>query len=151
MNLKSIWTYVLVFALFFAGGSIYFKYFSNNRASEVEDFDTFLERFLTDETFQMSRINFPLQGLPKEVDSLAASKGFFWQEKDWDMHKKVDYESLGLERKLIRGGKFLIREVLLHPQGVGYERRFMINKEGKWFLIYYSDVNAISKNNQRAS
>lgn len=150
MNLKSIWTYVIVFALFFGGGSIYFKYFSGNEKVEVEDFDTFLEKFLTDEAFQMSRINFPLQGLPKQADSTIASKGHYWQKKDWEVHKKVDYEELGMERKLIRSGAFLTREILLHPQGVGYERRFMVNEKGEWFLIYYSDVNALSQNNMRA-
>lgn len=148
MKLNSIWTYVIVFALVFAATFIY-KY-SNNSTIEVEDFDTFYERFLTDSTFQMSRINFPLQGLPANADSTHFATGFNWEAQNWDIHKKIDYVELGYQRELQKNSEYLVTETLTSPQGYGVQRRFMVNAKGEWFLIYYAALNIVNTNNLRA-
>jgi hypothetical protein len=148
MKLNSIWTYVVVFVLVFAATFIY-KY-SNSQTIEVEDFDTFYERFLTDSTFQMSRINFPLQGLPTNADSTDFAAGFNWEARNWDIHKKVDYVELGYQREVQKISEYLTTETLINPQGYGVRRRFKVNTEGEWFLIYYAAPNAVNTNNLRA-
>ncbi|MGB0862910.1 MAG: hypothetical protein ACPG19_07715 [Saprospiraceae bacterium] len=147
MKLNSIWTYVIVFLAVFA---VTFVYKYNSSSIEVEDFDTFYERFLTDSTFQMSRIHFPLQGLPANADSVHFAAGYSWEAHNWDIHKKIDYASLGYQREVQKNSDYLITENLINPQGYGVQRRFMVDSKGKWFMIYYAAPNAVKQNNLRA-
>ena len=109
---------------------------------QEENFDVFLEKFLTDSTFQMSRIVFPVQGLPAGANKSNIENNYSWKKEDWDIHIKIDYKKEGYKRILQIDNK-IIREQLIHPQGWFLERRFK-NIHNKWFLIYYAASNSIS-------
>lgn len=147
MNMKSIWFYVIVFVVVFAGSAIYMR--SNQVKAAGEDFGTFYENFLADSTFQLSRINFPLEGLPASATEADFKNGYYWQADNWDIHIKFDYVEEGYERNLTEFEGY-IREILVHPQGWGLERRFM-QIDGKWHLTYYAAPNAVKKNGPRPS
>ena len=148
MKLNSIWTYVIVFVVVFAA-TAYYKVVLSNNDIEVEDFEAFYEKFLNDSTFQLERINFPLEGLPAQADSIDFADGYHWTKEQWEIHKNVDVEKLGYERELMETD-YLVKEVLYHPQGWGLERRFMVNEGGEWYLVYYAAPNAVKRNNLRA-
>ena len=60
---------------------------SINKKSNVEDFESFYTKFHKDESFQMSRIKFPLQG--KMVDESGDTK---WTKQNWLMMKVKIYD-----------------------------------------------------------
>ena len=109
---------------------------------QEENFEVFLEKFLTDSTFQLSRIAFPVKGLPVSVTKDVFENGYYWTIDSWDIHIKVDYEEEGYKRILQDKGE-LIREQLINAQGWFVERRFK-KANGEWFLIYYAAPNSIS-------
>ena len=147
MNMKAIWFYVIVFVAVFAASAIYMR--SSQVKAAGEDFSIFYERFLTDSTFQLSRINFPLEGLPASADKADFMNGYYWTADKWDIHIKIDYEADGYTRNMTELDGY-IREILVHSQGWGLERRFM-QVDGKWNLIYYSAPNAIKMDGPRPS
>ena len=103
----------------------------------VEDFEQFHDKFLTDSLFQMSRIAFPLQGAKSTFlpDSLKTN---FWVEEEWNMHRKVE----GLkdyEHKIIQQEDIVV-EVFYDEIGGGIQKNYMAI-DGKWQLVYYSDYN----------
>ena len=109
---------------------------------QEEDFDLFLEKFLTDSTFQMSRIVFPVKGLPVSVSKDVFENGYNWTADNWDIHIKVDYKKDGY-RRVLQNTSEIIKEQLIHPNGWFVERRFKKTK-GQWFLIYYVAPNSIN-------
>jgi hypothetical protein len=147
MKMKSIWLYVIVFVVIFAASALYT--YSSKVKTAGEDFNTFYEQFLTDSTFQLSRINFPLEGLPASASKADFMNGYFWTADNWDIHIKIDYEADGYQRNMTELDGY-IREILVHSQGWGLERRFM-QVDGKWQLIYYSAPNAIKTDGPRPS
>ena len=60
---------------------------SLNKKSNIEDFESFYTKFHKDESFQMSRIKFPLQG--KMVDESGDTK---WSKQNWLMMKVKIYD-----------------------------------------------------------
>jgi len=151
MNFKSPLTYVLVFAVVFGISFLYLKSQQEGVKVEVENFETFYERFMTDSIFQKDRINFPLQGWSASVDSLTLAEGFFWKESEWIAHQKVGEES-GFKRDLMLSD-VLVKETFymnIGASNIGYERRFVANEKGKWYLIFYAEGITINKDNLRA-
>lgn len=138
MNLKSPWTYLLVFAVVFAASFLYMKSNQSSKldVDDIEDFDAFYEKFMTDSTFQMSRINFPLQGWSSNADSLTLADGFYWQKSDWNIHKKTNYEEGGYKQDLLKSDVLVKETLYMKGVNIGYERRFMVDTNGKWFLIF---------------
>lgn len=150
MNFNSPWTYVGVFLVVFAVSFFYMKSQQGGKL-EVEDFDTFYEKFLTDSTFQMSRINFPLQGWSSNADSLQLAEGFFWKKSEWAVHKKVGNEN-DFKRHM-NVSDVLIKEIFymnVSNGNIGYERRFMVNEKGEWYLIFYAEGITVNEDNLRA-
>jgi hypothetical protein len=139
MNMKSIWLYVIVFVVVFAATAVYMR--MNMVKAAGEDFQVFHEKFLTDSVFQMSRINFPVEGLPDGAEKADFENGYYWTADNWEIHVKTDYEAEGYKRTLTELDSY-VREILVHPQGWGLERRFM-QIDGKWHLIYYASINAV--------
>ena len=109
------------------------------------DFEDFYKRFHWDSTFQMSRINFPLEGLPQDADSLTiANRDFQWQRQDWKIHRGFEALKDDFTQELIPFGTDVITERLIHVSGtVGMIRRFA-RLDGKWYLIYYAGLNRIT-------
>lgn len=107
-----------------------------NRASK-ENFDDFYDRFHKDETFQMSRIQFPLEGI--KIDGMNEEA---WSRDNWNTMKvkiydvdtdqfEVDYEKT--EDTFTQ--KFKMKNAEFYAI-YRFEKR-----KGKWYLVYAKDVN----------
>ena len=113
--------------------------------AEFQDFADFYERFHQDSAYQMEHIIFPLEGLPREADSITIASGAFrWQKEDWRMQRGFNLQSSSFEQDLIPISEGLIIEKITHKEGdLGMQRRFARLGE-EWYLIYYADLNRLS-------
>ena len=109
------------------------------------DFEDFYKRFHWDSTFQISRINFPLEGLPQDADSsIIVENNFHWTKENWTMHRGFEELKNDFTQEFIPFGTDIITERIIHVSGtVGMIRRFA-RLNGKWYLIYYAGLNRIS-------
>jgi hypothetical protein len=109
-----------------------------------EKFEEFYDKFLTDSTFQMSRIIFPLQGRPKFVDSLTHKDEFYYSADTWVMHKKIDLsDTKKFNRKFTDSGFGVIKEIIEMKEGndlLFIERRYRQDNK-QWFLMFYGNLN----------
>ena len=114
--------------------------------AEYQGFADFYERFHQDSLYQMEHIIFPLEGLPREADSILIAEGAFrWQKDSWRMQRGFNLQSSSFEQQLIPVSEDLIIEKINHKSGdLGIQRRFARFGED-WYLIYYADLNRISK------
>ncbi len=111
-------------------------------AADTNDFDNFYKKFHRDSAFQMEHILFPLQGIPSMVDSafLASGKMHYWNEGDWLLHNEIDFENNTDYKRDLKVTDFLVEERIFDKNNFFILRRFYF-MEGKWMLIYYSDLN----------
>ena len=110
-----------------------------------EDFKAFYQKFMTDSSYQMSHIVFPLTGIPDhanpETDDL---KNFRWKKSGWTLHKDFDFENSGYDQIFSITSKGVLKEYLIHKSNkFRIERRFS-KTNGEWNLIYYAGVNEIN-------
>ncbi len=101
-----------------------------------ENFDAFYESFLTDSTFQMERVQFPLQGLRfgEEEDSTHT-----WFREEWIMLRKPQLEGTEFERNLlVMGDTLATDEIMLKNSGFYFKMVFEPVKK-KWHLVYLVD------------
>lgn len=133
--------FALLFVAIFAVGLGGFYWKAKRNMGATEDFEVFYERFMTDSTFQLSRIEFPLEGLPTGADSATLHNGYYWTEDNWTIHQKVDYAAMGYDR-IVDETPMLIKETFVDGRGVGGQRRFAL-KGGKWYLIYFASLNIV--------
>lgn len=107
-----------------------------------EGFLAFYEKFHADSLYQMTHINWPLQG----DKSVAVDSSTFqlqevhWEAKNWRMHhagfNPNDYR---VERQTI-GDVMVVERVMAKAVNYGLERRFAKQPDGEWALIFYSDM-----------
>lgn len=115
----------------------------NSVAEIPADFLVFYTQFHSDSSFQMSHIDFPLEGLPEYADSTILAEGNFkWQEENWEIHKNLDARKEDFAKNLTVVSDGLIFEFI--PTGgekkLWIERRFL-KSNGDWRMIYYSGLN----------
>ena len=104
------------------------------------DFVQFYTKFLSDSTFQVNRISFPLDGLPADADSIHVADGYQWQEKDWRIHKPLDPDDDYFQASFRVFSKDLVFEYIFSSdQAFFLERRYAKHSDG-WQLIYFQDV-----------
>ncbi len=110
------------------------------RASE--NFDQFYDRFLTDSSFQMSRIHFPLPGIntaameaSDEEDSI-----YYWSKDEWIMLKKPQLDSSMYERKITVTDTLAIDEIFMENAGFYFKTVYEPIRK-KWHLVYMVDSN----------
>ncbi len=110
--------------------------------NEYQDFAEFYKRFHTDSAYQMEHIVFPLEGLPREADSLTiANNNFRWQRENWKIQRGFNLQSSSYEQELIPVSEGLIVEKIVHKAGgLAMQRRFA-RLGDEWYLIYYADLN----------
>ena len=109
----------------------------NAISGSFEDFDQFYDRFHLDETFQMSRIIFPLEGSSED-----ASGERTWTPENW-MPLKVkiyDVDTSVYKVEYSKNNDSFIQRFWLPGTGFKAEYRFQL-KDGKWYLVYASDSN----------
>lgn len=107
----------------------------------LETFDEFYKKFHSDSSFQMSRIEFPLKGEKRDgsihPDSIRSN--FYWNDKDWIIHKDVDYKSLGYKEEIDHNDSIYIQKIFIENSGIQIERHFKLI-DCSWYLYYYSDI-----------
>lgn len=117
-----------------------------------EIFDIFYTKFYQDSLFQISRIEFPLEGdnsnyiyndeiQTKEIETdvyKIINKNFYWKKEGWMFIETLEKDSVGEYFKELKKNKREIKEVIsLKYSGFKCTRVFrMIDKN--WFLVYYS-------------
>ncbi|MGK0364984.1 MAG: hypothetical protein ACI85O_002045 [Saprospiraceae bacterium] len=109
------------------------------------DFAVFYKIFHEDSLFQMSRIIWPLQGLPTTDKGENIANGKYYHSKEnWLMHRRMTKDT-GFNGRMKLLGEDLIEETLTDGNGqFGMQRRF--SKFGEeWYLIYYSGLNHIAQ------
>ncbi|WP_165963538.1 DUF4348 domain-containing protein [Hymenobacter radiodurans] len=106
-----------------------------------EPFDEFYNRFTNDSVFQIQRINFPLPGINTDEMDIS-DKVYYWQKDQWIMYKGIpsQIDTADFQVKKIRSDSVAIDEVAQKNVSFGSKYTFKI-KSGKWFLVYYEDIN----------
>ncbi|WP_029904181.1 DUF4348 domain-containing protein [Prevotella sp. 10(H)] len=103
-----------------------------------ENFKDFYEKFLTDEEFQLSRINFPLEG--EIIDEDIEITGEI-EETDWEMLTnsiyEVDTDEYQVEIK--EDADEVFHRVYIQDSGVDIIEKYKRIK-GKWYLVYYKSI-----------
>lgn len=106
------------------------------------DFLAFYEKFHTDSLYQMSHINWPLQGdktVPVDSTTLQLRE-VQWEARNWRMHHaNFDLNDYRIERQAI-GDIMVVERVMAKAVNYGIERRFAKQPDGEWALIFYSDM-----------
>ena len=105
--------------------------------SQPEDFKTFYTKFLQDEHFQLSRINFPLDGEIVE-DVLETSP---IQKTDWKMVRISVYEIDRNEYKveIEEDSTHVHHRIYVEDSGIDIDLKYK-QIEGKWYLVYYKSI-----------
>ncbi|MEK6479889.1 hypothetical protein WJR50_20265 [Catalinimonas sp. 4WD22] len=112
------------------------------RSSKVqtarEDFDEFYEKFLTDSSFQMERIQFPLPGIKTTGEEEDSDSTYHWTRDEWVMLKKPNLEGTEFERKLQVSDTLATDEIFTENAGFYFKMVYEPVKR-KWHLVYMVD------------
>lgn len=112
----------------------------NEKAVVNEDFKTFFERFIADSSFQVSRIEFPLNYIFEEYDSVLQRDTLSIARKDWE------YQRFYLEMAKERTQIYDNYESVLKPNNLRMVHWYTLSenpseanyyfhgKSGKWYL-----------------
>jgi hypothetical protein len=104
----------------------------------AESFDSFNTKFHTDSGFQLSRIPFPIDG--QCVNDVQNAR---WSKKNWEFLKtpvSLDPDTTECRHSLTMTDSMVTEKFWIDQSGFKVERRFKL-KGGKWFLVYYDDIN----------
>lgn len=127
----SLFLSIVVFGLFACSN------FRSGNTSEVEDFDVFIKNFHSDSAFQMSRVQFPIQGAYTDYYSNRP-----WTSDNWELIKKSVYEadttyySIKDERK----DEEVFQAIYCKGCGHYYELKFVLD-DNQWFLTFRQENN----------
>ena len=127
-------------ALFFIvalTGCHVFKKGTSKSRSKAENFDQFYNRFHNDPDFQMSRLQFPLQG--QLIDGVRVEN---WTRSNWSVLKvKIyDVDQTDFHVKYDKGTDTFYQKFWTDEAEFYAEYRFELI-ERKWYLVYAKDVN----------
>jgi hypothetical protein len=114
---------------------LFIKSISSNYS---ENFEEFNRQFHSDSIFQLSRINFPIEG--KLIEGFDKQD---WTSKNWELMKIPVSEKSSLanyKHSVRKTDGEVIEKFWIGNSDFLVERRFK-KIDGKWFLIYYNDVN----------
>ena len=125
------------FLLYIACASaLFFSCRSTKNMGAREDFYQFYDRFLTDSTFQMERVNFPLNGLKYDGDG---DSTHVWTPDNWMMLKEPNLEGTGFDRQLqVMGDTLATDEIKMENTGFFFKMVYEPIKR-KWHLVYLMD------------
>ncbi|POY38078.1 hypothetical protein C3L50_12445 [Flavobacterium alvei] len=114
---------------------LFIKSISSNHSENFEDFN---RKFHSDSIFQLSRINFPIEG--KLIEGFEKQN---WTSKNWELMKiPVSEKSLlpKYKHSVRKTDEVVVEKFWIDNSDFLVERKFK-EIDGKWFLIYYNDVN----------
>lgn len=103
-----------------------------------ENFEDFNKKFHSDSLFQVSRVDFPIEG--KHISGFEQHE---WTRKNWQFHAIPVAETTEIgeyEHSLVKTDSLVTEKFWIPDSGFEVERQFkLINN--KWFLIFYNDIN----------
>lgn len=109
---------------------------STRNQTASEDFYEFYDRFLSDSTFQMERVQFPLQGL-KFGESEDTT--YTWTRENWVMLQEPQLEGTDFERNLqVKGDTLATDEIMMENSGFYFKMVYEPVRR-KWHLVYMID------------
>ncbi|CAM3431930.1 hypothetical protein [Flavobacterium chungbukense] len=112
--------------------------FESKKTETAENFEEFNKKFHSDSIFQVSRVDFPIEG--KHVSGF---EQYNWTRKNWEFLAIPVAEKTEIgeyEHSLIKTDSLIIERFWIPDSGFEVERQFkLINN--KWFLISYNDIN----------
>jgi hypothetical protein len=112
--------------------------------ADFSDFAVFYEKFHQDSAFQMAHIQFPMQGLPDNADSVTlASNTFRWDASNWKINKPIDFNKSGFSQQVQPLGEGLVIEKIVHESGKYAMLRRFAKLDDQWYLIYYAGLNPV--------
>ncbi len=102
-----------------------------------EDFDAFYDQFHKDDKFQLSRIQFPLDGYKNDPDGREK-----WSRSNWVTMKVKIYDIDQSQYKVTYNKKDDTFYQKVWIDGSGFMSEYRFNKiKGKWYLTYARDEN----------
>lgn len=110
----------------------------DKKIKTIENFDQFDAHFHSDSLFQISRIDFPIEGL-----SVSGFDKHKWTKENWEfMVVPVSSKNKigNYEHSLVKTDTLVIERFWIPDSGFEVERQFKLIKD-KWFLVYYNDIN----------
>jgi len=131
-KLQVIFGLVIVLSILFG---LFIKSISSNHS---ENFEEFNRQFHSDSIFQLSRINFPIEG--KLIEGFEKQN---WTSKNWELMKIPVLEKSSLynyKHSVRKTDEVVVEKFWIENSDFLVERRFK-KIDGKWFLIYYNDIN----------
>ncbi len=109
---------------------------STQSATAREVFAPFYDRFLTDSTFQMTRVRFPLPG--QKFTEEVADSAYRWQRADWRMLREPQLDSTQFSRNLSVSDTLVTDEIAGVNSGF-YFRMDYRPVDKKWYLVRMVD------------
>lgn len=101
-----------------------------------EDFSEFYQQFLTDSSFQMQRVQFPLPG--QKITAEVQDSSYQWTEDEWIMLKEFELDPTQFERNLQVTDTLATDEIYTPGAGFYFKMVFEPIKR-KWYLVYLVD------------
>lgn len=104
----------------------------------VESFEEFNKKFHSDSVFQVSRVDFPIEG-----EHVSGFEQYNWTRENWQFHTIPVAEKMEIgeyQHSLVKTDTLITERFWIPDSGFEVERQFKLIK-GKWFLIYYNDIN----------
>lgn len=111
---------------------------SSNLKGARENFDVFYEKFLTDSSFQMQRIQFPLPGIRAGEENEEQDSTYYWTKEEWVMLKKPEIEGTEFKRNLQVSDTVATDEIFTEDSGFYFKTVYEPIKR-KWYLVYMVD------------
>ena len=103
-----------------------------------ENFDEFNKKFHSDSLFQVSRVDFPIEG-----QHVSGFEQYNWTRKNWQFQAIPVAEKTEIEEyqhSLVKTDTLVTEKFWIPDSGFEVERQFKLI-HNKWFLIYYNDIN----------
>jgi len=104
----------------------------------IENFEEFNKKFHSDSLFQVSRVDFPIEG--KHVSGF---EQYSWNRKNWQFQVIPVAEETEIgeyQHSLVKTDTLITERFWIQDSGFEVERQFKLIGN-KWFLIYYNDIN----------
>jgi hypothetical protein len=108
------------------------------KSEPAENFDEFNKKFHSDSVFQVSRVDFPIEG--KHVSGF---EQYDWNRKNWQFQAVPVAEKTEIgeyQHSLVQRDTLITERFWIPDSGFEVERQFKLIGN-KWFLIYYNDIN----------
>ena len=106
------------------------------KSTNVENYNEFYSRFHSDSLFQLSRISFPIGGFILNEDGEPEP----WTKENWLMHriKATDIDTTLFKVQITQTPDSVSELIYIEDGGFMARRTFKL-KDGKWYLVFYSD------------